>query len=161
MQYLNKESRLWIFVDNLGLVPVESEYPLLEFNNGEPDIICPYYLYLTDDMRISNAISRYNSLTEEEKKTIDLAVKECTECVDIVPFIDDRHAQILKLYAKEKKILVNLDLFSRFYNFLMIRRVYLDITPCLMIPPIEHDARMRCINQVWIEAFEKYLKETT
>jgi len=163
MQYLNKESRLWIFSDSVGLTPVQTEYPLLEFDRGKQCIICPYYLHLGNDLRISEAYFNYSLLTVEQKEIIDDAVKNCKNSIPIgnTRFIENRHAEILMIYAKRfNNTEVNEELFNDFYDFIQVRQKYLDISPCLIIPPIEHDERMECINQAWIDAFKMYLKET-
>lgn len=161
MQFLRRESRLWIFHDKYGLMPVESEYPLVEFDNGSPRTICPYYLFLTDDMRISCAYFNYGKLTGLEKEIIDETVLSCEHRVPIdgIKFLEDRHANVLEIYADHINKVVDVEMFEDFYDFIQIRQKYLDISPCLIIPPRDHDDRMLCINQAWIEAFKEYLKE--
>lgn len=161
--YLRRDSRLWIFHNKHGLMPVESEYPLVEFDEGSPVAICPYYLFLADDMRISCAYFNYGRLTDLEKNIIDDAVLKCERRVPLnhMKFIEDRHAVVLGIYAEHVNKVVDVEMFNDFYNFIQVRQRYLDISPCLVIAPIEHDERMDCINSAWIEAFEKYLKENT
>jgi len=161
MQYLRRESRLWIFSDEYGLMPVESEYPLIEFDEGNPITICPYYLFLTSDMRIANAYFNYGKLTTLEKEIIDEKVLKCEHRVpaDDMKYIEDRHASVLGIYAEHISKAVDEEMFDDFYDFIQVRQGYLDISPCLVIPPRDHSDRMECINQAWIEAFKEYLKE--
>jgi len=161
LQYLKRESRLWIWEDVDGLIPVECIYPLVEFDKGEPLQVCPYYLYLTDNMRISCAYYGYRQLNNEHREIIDDAVKNCANriSIDNIRFIEDRHAEILEIYSSHINKSLDREMFLDFYGFIQIRQKYLDISPCLIIPPIEHDDRMSCINECWIEAFKKYLEE--
>lgn len=161
LQALRRESAMWLWSDQYGLVPVSCEYPLIMFDCGDPAPICPYYLYLDDDIRLANSFDRYRMLNDEHRKILDNAIINCEHRVppDNVELIEDRHAEILRLYAANKDQVVDRELFLDFYKFIQIRQQYLDISPCLVIPPIEHRERMECINQAWMDAFKKYLEE--
>ena len=163
LQYLKKDSRIWIYDNKHGLIPFENIYPLVEFDCGKAIPICPYYLYIKDDMRISRAYFKQKSISDTDEKLINEAVKSCKNRVELFThnFIEERHAIILYFYAKKKSILVNEYLFESFYSFLQERQLYLDIRPCLSIPPVEHIDRMNCLNDCWLEAFEEYIKERT
>lgn len=162
MQYLRKDSSLWTFDEEDGiLTAIGSLYPLVEFDKGKAVQICPYYLYNKDNMRISAAFLKQRVLSKEKKEIIDKAVKKCEYRVDPNKhrYIEERHACILFLYVEKYDIEITKEIFEQFFDFLQNRQKYLDISPCLMIPPIEHDARMECINEAWIEAFEQYIGE--
>jgi len=161
LQYLKKDSRIWIYNDEHGLVALECVYPLVDFDCGNAIQICPYYLHIEDGIRVSSAYFNYNKLSDSSKKLIDKAVKNCKNRVDLLEynFVEERHAIILYIYAHKHEVLVDKNLFETFYEFLPIRQRYLDISSCLSIPPVEHKDRMRCINQCWLRAFEAYLKE--
>ena len=163
LQYLKKDSRIWIYDDEHGLIPFENIYPLVDFDCGNTVPICPYYLYIEDGLRISRAYIKQKSISQTDEKLINKAVKNCKNKVELFEykFIEERHAIILYIYAKKHSMLVNEHLFEMFYNFLQGRQAYLDISPCLSIPPVEHKDRMNCLNDCWLEAFEEYIKERT
>lgn len=163
LQYLRKDSCLWIYDPDDGFVSLGSVYPLIEFDKGKAHPICPYYLYIKDGLRISAAFLKQKELSDDKKVLIEKAVRYCKNQVDLpnIKYVEERHAMVLILYAEKYDIEVDESLFDKFFNFLQVRQKYLDISPCLIIPPIEHDERMECINEAWIEAFEQYLKETT
>ena len=161
LQALRRESSLWLWSDEYGLVPVSCEYPLILFDCGNPVQVCPYYLYLEPDLRLASSFDKYRSLNDEHRKILDRAVINCENRIppDGIKLIEDRHAEILMLYAKNKGKTVDKELFLDFYKFIQIRQKYLDISACLAIPPIEHNNRMECINQAWMDAFKRYLGE--
>jgi hypothetical protein len=164
LSFLRKDSSIWTFDTQDGLlVSMGSLYPLVEFDKGKAIPICPYYLYVKDGVRISAAFLKQKDLADDKRELIDIAVKECKNRIDISKhkYIEERHACVLFLYVEKHGIEVTEELFNQFFDFLQIRQKYLDISPCLIIPPIEHDERMMCINEAWLEAFEEYIKETT
>lgn len=161
LQHLRRESSVWIYDDQYGLIALDCIYPLVDFDKGNAVQICPYYLYLKDGIRISSAFFRRKDLQAKELELIIEAVDECKNSVWIDRYIEHRHAEVLTLIAKKKGLTVGRKLFDVFYDFIQVRSKYLDITPCLMIPPIDHKDRMTCINECWLGAFDKYLKERT
>ena len=162
LQHLKRDSKIWIYDNQYGLIPFNCLYPLVNFDLGNAVPICPYYLYIKDGIRIADAFFRQGSLREDEIELITKAVENCEKFVplDTYEYIENRHAIILGLIAKRMKVQVDKKLFDRFYDFLQYRSIYLDIAPCLVIPPIRHDERMSCINECWFLAFEEYLKRT-
>ena len=160
LQLLSRNSEVWIFSDQWGLIPFGSLYPLAEFDEGAVIPICPYYLYIKDGKRISRAFYRLKELSDREISRINEAIKNCGGYVPLetYDYIEKRHAQILELIAEHRNVDIDKKLFEQFYDFIQNRSEYLDIAPCLGIPPAEHDERMDCINSCWIEAFEEYLE---
>lgn len=163
LQHQARQSEIWIFDDQWGLTAFGSLYPLVNFEEGSGAAIpiCPYYLYIKDGKRLSCAFYKLKELNDHEISLINDAIKSCEECVPLETYnyIEERHARILELIAVHMKVDIDEKLFEQFYDFIQNRSKYLDITPCLGIPPAEHDERMDCINSAWIEAFEEYLKE--
>lgn len=160
LQELARESRLWLFDEEYGLIPIDVLYPLIKFDSGNPVPICPYYLYLKDDVRISDAFNHKKKLTEKEIELLNIATAECKNTINSnVVCLTDRHAMILQQYATENKLVLDQILYDKFCDFIINRNKYLDISPCLTIPPIEHVARMKCINEAWFDAFMEYSKE--
>lgn len=159
---LKNNSQLWIFDDTIGLIPLNSIYPLVDFDYGEALPICPYYLYTEDNIRVDSAFFKMKELRDDVIQKIDNAVKNCMNRVPLeIKYIDERHAQILQLIAKKTNRDVTKQIFDTFYDFLKVRKKYLDISPCLMIPPAEHEERIECINQAWFAAFELYEQEVS
>lgn len=163
LQHLARSSEIWVYDDQWGLIAFGSLYPLARFEEGTGIAIpiCPYYLYIKDGTRLSCSFYRLKELSDREISLINEAIKSCQglvpfECYD---YIEERHARILELIAKNLKVDIDKKMFDQFYDFIQNRSKYLDIATCLGIPPAEHIERMDCINACWQEAFEKYLKD--
>ena len=76
-------STAWLFHLEDGLMPVEAYYQLAEFDRGNVIQICPYYLYLSDERRISSAFFEKNKLSKEEIDIIENAVNICPNIVNL------------------------------------------------------------------------------
>lgn len=162
LQHARKQSEIWIFDDEWGLIAFGSLYPLVRFEEGTGIAIpiCPYYLYIKEGVRLSCAFYNHKEMPDNEISLINEAVKTCQGLVPLewYNYIEERHAQILQLIAGDMKVDVDKKLFDQFYDFIQNRSGYLDISLCLGIPPAEHDERMDCINACWQEAFKEYLR---
>lgn len=143
------------------MIPFGSLYPLVEFDEGSVIPICPYYLHIKDGKRISRAFYRLKELSDREISLINEAIKSCGNCVplDTYNYVEERHARVLEFIAEHMSIDIDRKLFEQFYDFIQNRSNYLDITPCLSIPPADHNERMACLNECWQEAFEDYLED--
>lgn len=120
LQLQKKDSRAWMFDDEDGLVPLESIYPLAEFDCGNVIPQCPYYLYVKDNIRISLAFFKRKNLSNEDIKLIEDAVEACPNRIKLSEgkIIEERHAIILYLYANKYSLDVDKGLFETFYDFI-------------------------------------------
>jgi hypothetical protein len=153
----------YVFIADQGLIPIESLYPLEDFEEktGKVIVVCPLYNFICNDRMISRAFDKLveKQLSEEDGKLILEAVEKCISIVPMEKFLtfDERDADIIRKFCEARKVKMTYRLLKLFLKFKKIKGKYKDDTLCRdMVLPEE---KQKCFDELWISAFGEYLKD--
>ena len=151
-----KDESVYVFVDG-DLLPIESVYPLEEFETGTGALICtcPWYNFIFNGRLITRAFER--RLKGDEKDIIQKAVKNCEQVVPTNKhlILGERYKEIFKDFCSVFDLRMTFRLLKLFIKFLKVRREYKRDDLCKDVPPAE---RKRCFDELWRDSFKKFLE---
>jgi hypothetical protein len=156
-----KDEISYVFIDN-ALVPIESAYPLEDFETGTGALkcVCPFYNFIHNGTLISRAFDQMlnRTLRKEDYQFIEKAVENCENLVDIKKFLifSERYKEIIELFCKKNEQKPIVRLLKHFLSFIHVRTQYMDKTLCNGVSPAE---KKKCFDDLWVEGFERYLND--
>lgn len=155
-----KGESVYLFIEEEGLVPIEAAYPLEDFEvkTGNLIVICPYFNFVTDDGKVISGAYAGN-ISREDWEIVAEKIRECENIVPKKNFLyvtKERYKEVLDLFCNTYSQKLTWKLLKYFLDFLSKRKDYKNDKLCSKVPPEE---KIKCYNQLWVEAFKDYLED--
>ncbi len=155
-----KDESIYTFIDG-KLIPVESVFPLEDFETGTGALICicPYYNHIHEGRLIHRAFERLlkKQLNKEDNEIIKEAVKNCEYCVESKGYLifSERYKEIINGFCEKYDLKLTWRLLKHFLSFLKVRNNFMNKDLCAGVSAQE---KKKCFDELWVESFGKYLE---